>query len=223
MALLLSVDQHPWRGVDVGLLEHIVHRVHVEVPGLAVAPVVGGQLVALERVRAPLLEAAQLLLPGDVQPELDDDGAPVVVEALELADLAVGPLPVGARCQALDALDEHAAVPGAVEDGDAPAPGHARVEALHVVPQQLQRRGRTDRVHAHPARIEVSGEARDRASLAPGVDALDDDHRSRALLVVHPHLQPQQLKLQPLELLVVLDPLDPQRRVEVGDTRRAAV
>ena len=55
------------------------------------------------------------------------------------------------------------------------------------------------------------------------VDALDDDHRSRALLVVHPHLQPQQLKLQPLELLVVLDPLDPQRRVEVGDTRRAAV
>ena len=48
---------------------------------------------------------------------------------LEVVDLRVGAPPVGLRGEALDALDQHPAVPRAVEDGEVPAPREMAPEA----------------------------------------------------------------------------------------------
>ena len=63
---------------------------------------------------------------------LHDDRAGVGQLLLELVDLVVGAHPVGRRAIAFDALDQHAAVPRAVEDRDAAARRDVAPEAPEV-------------------------------------------------------------------------------------------
>src|SRR6185437_6082217 len=110
-------------------IDHVADRALVRLPLVAVAPVLGGDLEALVTGLLPLAEATQLLLLVDLQPELHDDDARSHEGVLEVDDLAVGPHPVRLGGEAFDALDEHAAVPAAVEQGEVPAPRDGAPEA----------------------------------------------------------------------------------------------
>ena len=69
--LVVGLDERPRRLARAGPLDHVVDRELVGIPAVAVAPVLVGQLPPLVGRRLALLEAAQLLVRGDVQPELD--------------------------------------------------------------------------------------------------------------------------------------------------------
>ena len=69
----------------VGLLE-----LGPQLPVLEVAPL---ELPSLVRVVESCLEASSLLLGGDVEEELDDGGALIGEQALEVVDVLIAPLP----------------------------------------------------------------------------------------------------------------------------------
>jgi hypothetical protein len=66
---------------------------------------------------------------------------------LEVVDLAIGTHPVGLAAQAFDALDQHAAVPGAVEQARTAAPRQVAPEAPQVGLGALLLGGRGNRHH----------------------------------------------------------------------------
>src|SRR5438552_9587004 len=70
--LVVGLYDHPWRDRSARLLEHVARRLLVRVPPGAVAPVFLGDLVLLVRRRLPVLEAPELLVLRDRQPELHD-------------------------------------------------------------------------------------------------------------------------------------------------------
>src|SRR3712207_485945 len=119
--LFRSRDHRPGRPVGVRALEHLLDRLLVGRALLAVAPVLVGQLPALQRVLLAPLEALELLLLGDVQPELHEDHPLGCERALERDDLLVGAPPLLLAGEPLHALDQRAPVPGAVEERD-PSP-----------------------------------------------------------------------------------------------------
>src|SRR6185503_19511167 len=99
----------------------------------AVPPVLRADLVGPEGVLLPGAEAAQLLVPGDVQPELADHHPEGRLVRLELVDLAVGPPPFLLGAETLHALHEDAPVVGAVEDAEVAGAREHAPEAPQVV------------------------------------------------------------------------------------------
>src|SRR5690606_34903792 len=99
---------------------------------------------------------------------------------LEFRDLVIGPLPFGLRREALDPLDEHAAVPGAIVDRDLPMPGNVAPESPEVRMCALfvGRRRRAD--HTPQARVDRLGDPTDRPALARRVVAFEDEDRGLA-------------------------------------------
>ena len=83
VALVVALHELPRRVRVLGPLEHVLDRLRVLRPLLAVAPVLVGDLPALQRVLLALLEALELLLVGDVQPELHEHAALDAERALE--------------------------------------------------------------------------------------------------------------------------------------------
>ena len=77
----------------------------------------------------PGLQPLVLRLLGDVEEELDDGRAVVALLRLELVDLVIGAAPFGLGGEALDPLDQDAAVPAAVEDRDLAGAGQPLPEA----------------------------------------------------------------------------------------------
>src|SRR6185312_142162 len=173
--LAVAADDLPRRVRRVGLVEHLLGGVDVFVPVLAVAPVLGADLPALVGIVLALLETPLLLVLGDGQEHLHQDHAVVDELALELVDLAVGALPRLLLAELLHALDEHAPVPGAIEDSPAAVLGHARPEAPQVVVLLLLVRRRADGVDVIAARVELLGHALDGAALARGVPAFEGE------------------------------------------------
>src|SRR5439155_20939386 len=113
-------------------VDHVADGGLVGVPLLAVAPVLGGDLEALEAGLLAQLEAGKLLFFANRQVELGEDDLVLDKLILEVVDLGVGAPPVGLAAEALDALDQHAPVPGAVEDGDPTAAWQVPPEAPEV-------------------------------------------------------------------------------------------
>ena len=124
--LVVAFDQGPGRVPGACGGDHVVHRLLVRLPLLAIAPVLVGQLPALVRQTLALLEAPQLFVLGDVHPVLHQDDAMGHQLRFEVVDLGVGPLPLGVGGEAFDALHQDAAVPRAVEDREPPGPGQWR-------------------------------------------------------------------------------------------------
>src|SRR5205823_14096306 len=125
-----------------------------------------GELPALEGLALAPPEPAELLLRRDVQPELDEDHALERLRPLELDDLLVrAALLVHAR-EPLHALDEHPAVPGAVEHGHPAPAGKGGDEAGQVVMAPVVVVGGAEGGHAHMSLVEVGHQALDRAALA---------------------------------------------------------
>jgi len=109
-----------------------------------------------------------LLLGADMDEDLDDVRAVVGELALELLDLAVGALPGLAAAQALDALDQHAAVPGAVEDRPIARRRQPVPEPPEIVAALFLGRRRTDPPDLGRLGLEAADDAFDQAALAGG-------------------------------------------------------
>src|SRR4051812_4822219 len=174
----------PRRVWMVGARDHVLDRFQVLVALVAIAPVLVGQLPTLERILLTALESLQLLLVGDVEPELDQDRALVGEGPLETVDLVVGPQPLLPRSQLLDPLDEDASVPGAIEDRH-PAPAR---QDLPEAPEEVVallvvgRGGELD--DADVAGVDLGDQPLDAAALAGGVPALEEDADRRAELAL---------------------------------------
>src|ERR1017187_7497707 len=117
--LVVRLHERPGGASGRRALDHVGGGRLVEIPLLAVTPVLRRDLEALEPHAFALLEAPELLLPGDLHPELAQHGRRALELLLEIVDLRIGAHPVGLRAEALDALDEHTPVPGAVVNRDA--------------------------------------------------------------------------------------------------------
>src|ERR1035441_4986811 len=106
-----------------------------------------------------------------VDPELRQDDPKIFQLALEGVDLFVGALPFLLGGEALDALHQHAAVPGAVEDGDLAALGKPAPETVEVMAGLVLALRRGNGVDHVAARIEFLGDSLDGAALAGGIPA----------------------------------------------------
>ncbi len=113
----------------------------------AIAEILVGQLPALERIVEPTSKSAQLFISGHVQKQLDEPRVLGDQHALEVIDLFVGPMPFGRLGEALDALDEDAAVPGAVENDDLAVLWQALPKTLEVIQRLLTLARSRDRMH----------------------------------------------------------------------------
>src|SRR5207244_3717440 len=91
-----------------------------------------------------LLETLQLFFGGDGEPELDNDGAVAMQLVLEIVDLGIGAHPVGFGTIALDALDQHPAIPGAIENDNAAESRQVAPEAPQIGVSALFLVGRGD-------------------------------------------------------------------------------
>ncbi|KPW34280.1 Uncharacterized protein ALO87_05618 [Pseudomonas syringae pv. apii] len=114
----MGFDQCPRCNLGAGAVHHVADSLTIIGPFLAVAPVVFGDLVALERDLFALLKTLQLGLLVNRQPELDHHHAGFGELLFEIVDFGVGAFPVGLAAKAFDPLDQHPAVPRAVEDGE---------------------------------------------------------------------------------------------------------
>src|ERR1051326_4558194 len=108
---IVAFDQVPGCGARGRLEQHLFHGIFVGAPLFAIAPVFVGELPGLVAAGFALFETAQLLVAGDVNPELGDDGAEILQLALEGVDLRVGAFPCVRSGEAFHALHHHATVP----------------------------------------------------------------------------------------------------------------
>src|SRR5262249_50217060 len=145
----------------------------VGLPLGAVAPVLLGELVLFVGRLLAIAKARQLLVGGDVQPELLHQAARLRQLLLEVVDLAVGALPLARAAETFDALDQHAPVPGSIVDADATFARQMAPEAPQVGARALLVGGRGDRNHLVVARVHRLDEAADGAALAGGVGTLE--------------------------------------------------
>ena len=141
-SLRVALDQVPAGVRLVGASEHVLDRLGVGTALLAVAPVLVGQLPALELVLLRLSKRFSCSSSEMCIQSLIRSIALVRERALEVVDLAVGAHPLLAAREALDPLDENPAVPRAVEDGHASPARDLRPEApQEVVALLVRRRG----------------------------------------------------------------------------------
>ena len=110
-----------------------------------------------------------------MQPELHDDHALGGERALEAGDLVVGAAPLLLGGEALDALDEDAAVPRPVEDGHPAPAGQRGPEAMQEVVALLVERRRGELGDADVTGVHPRDEPLDRAALAGRVPTLEED------------------------------------------------
>ena len=140
--------------------------------------------------------------------------------ALELHDLVVRPAPLLERRVALDALDQHAAVPAAIEGGHAAHAGELAVEAPEEVVALFVPRRRREARHPVVPGIEWFDQALEGPTLAARVLALEQDEEPRSKLAgadlateVKPQLE--EAALGRLEPGLVLGMSEPRRQVEL--------
>ena len=95
--------------------------------------------------------------------------------ALEIIDLVIGAQPVGLLAEALDPLDEHAAIPAAVEHGGLPTHRQTPPEAPQIGSRAFLVSWRGYAVHPQIARVERLPDAQDRTTLAGGVVAFKNE------------------------------------------------
>ena len=89
VAFIVCFDEVPRRLGRAGPLDHLADGLCVEIPFVAVAVVVLRDLVFLVGRLFALLEALQLFVFADLQPELDDRGAVPIKEFFKLVDFLV--------------------------------------------------------------------------------------------------------------------------------------
>ena len=160
----------------LGAVEHVLDRLGVRRPLLAVAPVLVGELPRLQRVVLAGLEAAQLLLVGDVHPELDQDRALGDQHASRTRGSRRRPAPTRRR-SAKPSTRSTSTRPYQERSKTAmpPQPGSAGQNRHSQWCRFSSSVGAENGAHPHVARVELLDQPLDRAALAGGVPALEDD------------------------------------------------
>ena len=165
------------------------------------------------------MEPAQLLFASDVQEELDEPHPVGDEHPLELIDLFVSPAPFVLGGEALDPLDQHAAVPGTIKRDDLTVLRQPLPEALQIVQRLLVIAGRGDCVYLEASRIERPAEPPHHAALASRVPALKHHsgtvRRSEVGL-----LYALQSRLQVGETALVVGEVDDREVVDFAEVRR---
>ncbi len=210
------------RGFEAGFV-----GLAIVVPVGALRDVLGLDLPVLGGLQDAIEQALSLLLPGDMQEDLDDARAVLREVPLEAVDRAVALLPdalllavVGQRlCEqdlGVHPDDQHLLVIGAVEDRDLAALGKvARRAPEEVVAQFLGRRvGKAEDVAA--LRIDARHDVLDAAVLAGRIHGLEDDEDGVAVGRVEQLLQVAHalhVRFQQVLVLVLagIDRLDARR------------
>ena len=182
---------------------HLVDGVLVLVPPLTVAVVLLSDLVLLVRGLLPGLEARELLLLRDVQPELGDVVPPVDELLFEVVDLVVRPLPLRSLGESFNALHEHPAVPRPVEDREPPGQRHVPPEAPQVVVLALILGRSGSRNHPVVTSLQRLRHPADHPALTCGVPTLEGQHR-RHTAITGLNTEPVELGLLPAQLNLVL-------------------
>ena len=168
-------------------------------PQVALSQVTLRELPALVGLVEPRLEPLALLVAVDVQEELDDGGALVDEHPLPLVDVSIASAPGRPGHQVVDPHHEHVLVVAPVEDRDMAGGRRPEVDAPQVVVRALAVTGDLEAHHAASLGVERVHDMADRAVLARGVDALEDDQH------LVPALRPQPLlELGEMELMVRL-------------------
>ena len=191
----------PGRPARVRALEHDVHRIEIVLAARAVAVIVRTGLPALEGIVEALGELLILLLLRHMDEDFHDRVAAIDLLRLELVDLVIGAFEIALAAEFLHLLDQHAAIPAAIEHSDVLVgrePGPEAPEEV-MAPLFLARRG--DRPDLVIARIEQRGHALDDAALAGSIPSLE--HHDAAL-VVHDmgDLNPLEPLLEALQLRI---------------------
>ena len=200
--LVVALHHGPWGIRQVGVVEHRLLGLGVLVPLVQRGQVDRAELPPLDRIELAAHEPAQLLGPGHREPELDQQDPVPGQHPLELRRLPQELHDLVPVREAHHPLDTRSVVPGPVEHGDLSRRRQVRDVALQV-PLGLLALGRlVQGHHVRAARVQVLGEALDRAALARRVTALEQDDQPAP---VRPDrtLQLQQLDLQRAFLLLV--------------------
>ena len=92
----------------------MMHSGFVEIPLIAVAPILICEFPLFERNLGAFFEALELLVRGDVKPEFKHDGAIIGELRFKLVDFAVRPLQGVLTDQAFGPFNQHPAALGPV-------------------------------------------------------------------------------------------------------------
>lgn len=123
VALVIGGDEVPRSHGRVGEGEHVADGGVVGIPLGPVTPVFGVDFVLFIRGVLARAEAHELFVFRNLQPIFDYDGAMIDELPLKVVDFVVGPFPFVRVAETLNALDQNAAIPGAIKNSDEAIPG----------------------------------------------------------------------------------------------------
>ena len=164
------------------------------------ANVVLGELPAFGGLLQPLQQTLALLLPGDVEKELEHDHSIAGEMALEFADILEAFLPdvladqLGRDFLPLQQFGMHAHDQGllvvrAVEDADPSSLRDADRRAPEKIVREILLARRLERVHVAALRVETRHDMLDHAILAGGIHPLQHDQQRPAAVGIEALLQ----------------------------------
>jgi hypothetical protein len=155
--------------------DELVVGVLVTGPELALAEVALGELPVLFGIVDAGLEAAGLLLIGDVEEELEEDDVVVVKHALELDDVFDMLLELAGGDELVDAGDEDVLVVGAVEDFDHAAWRDLGMNAPEEIVPGFERGRFFEGCNLAALRVDPTEDMADGPIFACGIHALKDN------------------------------------------------
>ena len=183
-------------------LEGLADGVGIGVPAFQPLDIDPTQFPLLERVLLALQETPQLLRPPDVQPQLLQHDSLIHQHPLEIRNLAEEMLALIGRAEVEDVLHDAAIVPAPVEEHDFALGRQVIDVALEIPLSRLAVRRFRERDDPRDPRVEVLTEALDRAALTSRVAPLED-HDDALAAFLHVGLEPHELELKRLDLLLV--------------------
>jgi hypothetical protein len=179
--LVVAGDDEPRGVLAAGGGEDVVVGVHVAGPELAFVDVGVGQLPVFFLIVDAGLEAAGLLVPGDVEVELEDEDVVVGEETFEFVDVFEAAVRDVAGDELVDAGGEDVFVVGSVEDADDAARRDLGVYAPEEVVAGLERSGDFEGGDSAALRVDTGEDVADGTVFACGVHALENDEKSLGL------------------------------------------
>lgn len=182
---------------------------HEFVPTVAVVEIPVGELPTLIGARESALKPLFLILPGDVQKELQHDRILARQQALESVDVLKATLPYFRRLKLLDADRDDILVMGTIENRDIATPRRVHVDSPEEIVQPFPLAGLAEALHTHARRIQLAKHTPSRRILPAGVHPLKDHQQTALLPGVEQFLQFDQALRQLLQHLLALLLADP--------------
>jgi len=162
----------------IGHLDHVLERVEVRPTLFSVAPVFGREFPLFQGIALAVLEALQLLLVREVQPELDERDVIINEQSLELTiswpeRLAVS-LSMRPSTRSTRRRPYHERSKTVM-----PPVRRCRLETPKEHVSEFFSRRSTDRHDANVTRVDTGGQAANRTALASSVETFEQNHEPR--------------------------------------------